>query len=276
MNLFDLDTTTASPDDLRTLAGAHLLEAGVTFAVRALDILKVEQTFRLTAIVAGASFSGPPSPEVIATLKSVDLEYEEASSTLLAAQADTGAALIRNSVLGMWQAFELFLGDSLTVLFFCFPRFLTAPPENITLPTLQFDDVFSAASLLEARRLIARRKVVSLVQSENVFDLIRNAEKRFGIKLSQLTDQDRHALLELAARRNLWIHNAGVVNDIYLRLLRRYGISTAFGEGAPAPLDHSYLQAARDLTRRAALAIATGLSDSVPQVYQYHASLNGA
>lgn len=273
MHIFELDTITTAPDELQSLAQAYVLEAGVKFTARAIEILKLEQAFRLTYLVAAATFSAPENSSVVSVLNSVAGGYRQASESLLAGRAQAEAALQRNSTLALWDAFELFLGDCLTVLFYAFPRFLTTPPENIVLPTTHYDDLFGTTSVLQTRLAIAQRKVSQLLQSENVFDLLKKTEQRFGVSLSALSEPDRKALLEFSARRNLWIHNAGVVNDIYLRLLRRYGVSSSASEGALAPVDQLYLNAARDITNRASLAFSKGLAESVPQIRQHHANM---
>lgn len=273
MHIFEVDTTTAAPEDIRSTTQAYVLASRVAFTLRVNEALMVEGTLRLYQLVAVAAVAGSPVPRVQALLEKLPGGYAQAALTLLGDQKRVEAALLRRAALDVFEAFELFLGDLLSVLFFAFPKFLTTTPENVVLPTAHYDDLYGPSSLLQARLLLARRKVAQLVQAENVVDLLKKSEARFGVSASRLAQEDRTALLELSARRNLWIHNAGVVNDIYLRLLRRYGVSTTLSSGSEAVIDQTYVNNARALTMRAAEALAQDFFDHTPQIQQYHSRL---
>lgn len=273
MHIFDVDTTTASPDDLRITTQAYLLAANAQFTFRASEILNLERVLRLTQLVATAAVGGAPVPALQSLLDKLPGGYRDAAATVLTGREKTDSALLRKAAVDLYETFELFLGDVLSVLFYAFPKFLTTAPENLVLPATHYDDLYGPASLLEARLAIARRKVAQLLQSENVVDLIKKAEQRFGVEIKSLSDEDRKALLEFSARRNLWVHSAGTVNEIYVRLLRRYGMSSPYATGAQATIDEAYVQATRDRTMRAATNMSQALFDLAPQIQQYHTRL---
>lgn len=115
-----------------------------------------------------------------------------------------------NTLIMLLTRFEEFISDYIEQLYIMFPqRYLDS--ESIT-----FSEFSKTTSIDEIRRTIIDRQLDSIMRASYTewFKLFSS----HGIKLDDFAD-DMKKLAEIYARRNIWVHNSGRVNESYLKLV---------------------------------------------------------
>lgn len=127
-----------------------------------------------------------------------------------------------------FQIFEEFLSELIYFSLDTFPGYLNSIDKKNDLP---YDHIFGNDSSIEnIKDYIITAKVKSIVQSNNIIDILTKIERIFSMKF-EISDLILDALFVSSMNRNIMTHNNGVVNDIYLGQLKYRGIKTTLSKG---------------------------------------------
>ena len=270
MNLFETDVYAVSADELLKRTEEELKRLVLAFVGHLLDEAKIETDIRTMQVIAYVALhEKAPSDALVFALKDLG-GFKEAHERFDKDHRKVHRLLNRKAILDCVDAFESFVAGLNEILLFAFPRFLITPPDTAVAGT-QFEDLFEAESLLAARRSVVRRRVKTLIQADNLLEVIEKSQRRFGVDL-KISKTSRLALLELLAARNVLVHNAGVVNEIYMALMKRNEISTTYRVGDRVTLENTYVDDARALTKQVAGAIFDAIKGSLTQIARYHSA----
>jgi len=127
-----------------------------------------------------------------------------------------------------FQFFEEFLSE---IVYFClktFPQFLYNVDQKNDLP---YDRIFDNNSSIESiQDYVISSKVKNIIQSNNIIDIILKIEKLFSIKFN-ISRETLDTLFISSANRNIMTHNNGIVNEVYLGLMKSRKIKTNLIKG---------------------------------------------
>lgn len=113
--------------------------------------------------------------------------------------------------------YDAFLGKLLYVAFSVKPEFLNASQKQIT-----FSELRSFNSLDEACQRLVEKEIESMIR-ENHSEQFVWMEKRFGLPLRKDLPS-WPSFIEMAERRNLFVHCDGVVSSQYLAVCKTHGV----------------------------------------------------
>lgn len=157
------------------------------------------------------------------------------SSKIYQLQHSHGAYLRRGLLSNLTTTFEIHLARLCREYYRRYPGALKADERSLSLA-----EVRACGTIESAERLVVEREIEALLLRP--FDeILDSVFRRFSIS-PKLLDQQRATLEELFLRRNLFVHNLGVVNRRYLSKAP----AQLFPEGLPQegvtlPLDTAYL-----------------------------------
>lgn len=159
--------------------------------------------------------------------------------------------LHRSSLISLVSTAESFVSTLLHQFYSTHPAALNAKEKQFT-----FDELSKFDTMDDARSYIVSWKVENLLRGsvEDWFEFFRNNLK---LKLSVATHH-AHDLTEIFQRRNLFVHNDGVVNNIYLSkvkgakdkthlLNKQLGVTKSYLFSAIDKIEASFLDAAYEI-----------------------------
>jgi hypothetical protein len=117
------------------------------------------------------------------------------------------------ALINLVAPFEAFIGDLLKCVLTCRPEFLKASDKP-----LKFADVVEAGSHETLIETLAEREVRSWI-NQSFRAQVKVLKTRFKADLAGPEDDiDPEDVIEMYARRNVLLHNRGIVNEAYLEL----------------------------------------------------------
>lgn len=189
--------------------------------------------------------------EMKASLRDANVRagLEQLRPLLSRKQPEQGLLLRRGALTTLISVFEGLVSDLVQSYYLKYPAALPSEDQVLT-----FSDLEDLGSIEDARQHLVHRKTDSILREalEKQLEFFRKALK---IDLS-LLDEDFPRLVEVSQRRNLIVHNNGVVNRHYLarvspELVEFYGAE----EGEPLATTEKYLSEAIDLVSLAGLLL---------------------
>lgn len=160
------------------------------------------------------------------------------------------ASLPQSFLVTLVSEFDAFMGKLLKLLFSTKPQALEASDKQISLT-----QVLKLGSIDDFRAAIIDKEVEAFLRLSHS-DQFSYFEKRFGVKIKQ----DLHVwseFIELTERRNLFVHNEGIVNDIYLANCAAAGFDcTGIAKGKLLPASPEYFARAHEVVFETALKFA--------------------
>ena len=123
-------------------------------------------------------------------------------------------------LIALISGYDVFLQKLIKAAFKAQPKLRTGVERNISLGELS-----EFSSIGEASEYLIEREIDGILHEDHLSQM-RAINKLFNIKVD--TDEPKsQAFLELCERRNLYTHNAGLVNARYLSKCSQLGIDTA-------------------------------------------------
>lgn len=138
--------------------------------------------------------------------------------------------------------FEEFITDYFQELYDAFPG------KYIDKKTIAFDELSKLEDTCRIKEFIIEREVDQLMRQEHT-TWFKQMEAH-GLKFASIADK-MLVLQELYARRNIWVHNSGIVNKQYLSLVQK----ATLREGAKAQITNTYISEAIKVIRITIYAI---------------------
>jgi len=136
----------------------------------------------------------------------------------------------------MFSAFDAYLGHLLRALYYKQPKLIDSSGRSIT-----FSELVSFESIEDARSLVIDSEVEAVLRSSHV-EQFKMLEKRFDIELRKGLDIWL-VFVEAGQRRNLFVHNDGVVSSQYLKMCKENGIDVASTNvGDVLSIDQEYMK----------------------------------
>jgi hypothetical protein len=144
--------------------------------------------------------------------KQMQKNYERLEQAVIAYKL-----VLRSFVISLISQYDSFLGRLIRALFLIHPDSLNISEKNITFSQLQ-----TFESIQDAREYIIEKEVETVLRKSHAeqYDWL---EKKFDIKLHEGLNV-WPKFIELTERRNLFIHNSGVVNSQYLNVCKAHEI----------------------------------------------------
>ena len=234
------------------------------------EMTMVDTTMHLMQLAAGPVLAS--DAPMFPLLENLEGGYHAARERYFADAPKVAGVLNRRLLVDSFQSFEDFVRDCLRVLYFAFPYFIYGLKDGRDLPDVGVDDLFSAASLPEARAAVVARRVSAFLQADNIGTVLQKAEQRLTVSVG-LQPSDLNALVELSAIRNALTHSQGLVTERFLGLLRRHKVTHGYELNAVLTVDRPRAEAARTLVDRLASQVAGALTKAVPHLQSYHRGL---
>ena len=144
-------------------------------------------------------------------------------------------AVPRSFIVSLIGNYDAFLGGLIRDLFFVKPDVLSASERNIT-----FSDLMGFGSVEDARRYIVEKEVETVLRKSHSeqFDWLEN---KFGLPLRKDLKIWPN-FIEVTERRNLFVHNRGIVSNHYLDVCRKHSVEfdvePQIGEQLSVPTDY--------------------------------------
>lgn len=128
---------------------------------------------------------------------------------------------------------------------------LKYPRIKIEDTTLKFQEIIDLGSIEEAKRYIVEKEVEKIMK-ENPNDWVKYLKEKVKLKLDSY-DKNVKYFNEIMARRNLIVHNDGIVNNYYLN---RVGVDNIYnvGIGDVLKVDSEYIIKAFDIFEEIAIS----------------------
>lgn len=123
----------------------------------------------------------------------------------------------RSFVISLISQFDAFLGELIRVLFLIQPESLNASEKNITFSQLQ-----NFESIEAAKEYIIEKEIEGVLRKSHTeqFDWLEN---KFGLKLREGLSI-WPTFIEITERRNLFVHNRGIITNQYLSVCNKHNI----------------------------------------------------
>jgi hypothetical protein len=249
------------------LAGKALVNAQKKFGDKQMGNLMFEQMHLIMMRASLLVFRS--EPEGLRLYSKED--YEKYKGRFMANSGRVEEATHRKLLIDSYQDFEIFLADVITVLFFAFPNFLTSSNEGTATLSVAHEDLFAEKDVVGLRAAVIERRVKSILQAENIADVLKRVEKLFGIEL-EIDKATLDKLLTLSLKRNLLLHNDGVMNEVVRAVVRKYGIAWPGGLqlGVRMSVNDKDSEEARNLLYEVGNRIAEKVVGNLAQLVAYH------
>lgn len=126
-------------------------------------------------------------------------------------------AVPRSFLVSLISHYDAFLGSLIRILFLVKPETLSASEKNIT-----FAQLVEFESIEDAREYVIEKEVETVLRKSHSeqFDWL---ETKFGLELRKGLDVWSD-FIEVTERRNLFVHNRGIVSNQYLDVCRKHGV----------------------------------------------------
>jgi hypothetical protein len=119
--------------------------------------------------------------------------------------------LYQDALINILSATEWFGADLLQVCFAKYPEAAGIEGKSLT-----FEELRRLGSLDEARKYLVDAKIESILRG-SIESWIDGFKRIANIQdTAKLSDSEMHRLVEASQRRNLIVHNAGIVNSVYM------------------------------------------------------------
>lgn len=159
----------------------------------------------------------------------------------------------RNIIVGIVSQFDNFLMPVLQIAFAENPGWLKNPDKK-----LSYKEILETASLEDLKQNLIIREVNQLMRDSHHAQLaFLDSRLKLGIEenFAGLT-----AFIEMTERRNLFVHNGGCINQVYLQSAKKYGFSPnpKYKEGVYLAVSDEYIKDAIDCLYELTIRIAQG------------------
>jgi len=160
------------------------------------------------------------------------------------------ARLLRTSVLiSLMSYLEALIADLIHAFYARFPQALPAEDRTLSLAELR-----EIGSVEEAEAFLTAKEVDSVLR-ESLDSQLQYFSKRFKVDLKAL-DEHKPVTIEIDQRRNLFVHNRGIVNRTYLervdpKLVEKYEA----GKDKKLPIKSDYLRQAMNTVEVAGIVL---------------------
>lgn len=125
--------------------------------------------------------------------------------------------LPRSYIISLVSHFDAYLGRLIRTMFFVKPEMLNASER-----TLSLEQLMTLGSVAEARELVVEKEVESVLR-ESQSEHFRWLEQRLGIPMRKDLPT-WPSFVEVAERRNLFVHTGGKVSSQYLKVCAEHGV----------------------------------------------------
>lgn len=125
--------------------------------------------------------------------------------------------LPRSFIVSLVSQFDFFLGRMLRCLYYLRPELLSASEKN-----LSFSQLMSIGSIEAAKELVIEKEIESILRESHA-EQFAWLEKKFDIALRKDLSV-WPTFIELAERRNLFVHTNGVVSTQYINVCRQHSV----------------------------------------------------
>ena len=142
------------------------------------------------------------------SIKGNDTSLNEALDKMGKTQIQT-EQLFKSSLISLLSSVEWFFSQ---ILHFHYDKHPNSA--GISKKTLTLDDLKSFGSIDDAESFLIDQKIESILRG-SFSDWIKVLKEDLGLKLGYLDEYEKE-LIETYQRRNLMVHNGGIVNSIYL------------------------------------------------------------
>lgn len=145
----------------------------------------------------------------------------------------------RNFVVSLLSEFDTYIGHIVRAIFYLKPELLNASEKN-----LSFSKLLELENVESAREYIIEKEIETLLR-DNHSQQFKWLESKLDAKLT--TDlKSWKIFIELTERRNLFVHNDGIVNSQYLSVCKTNGIALSenIKLGVKLPVTENYFNCA--------------------------------
>jgi hypothetical protein len=229
-------------------------------------IIKKIEKFGISKGNGGSATIGIDSARELAAFTDTIRELREYGSH------NPNAVLSKSLFTQLFAEFDSYMGDLLTTIYLKNDKLLKGISREISLSDLMdFDDIKSVkTSMLE--------KEIETFRRDSYIEQFAALEKKFSIVLRKFKEWPE--FVELSQRRNVLMHNGGVVNEQYLIVCAREGhkFSKPVTSGEKLEVEFKYFSAAIRLLSKVGLMLAYTLWAKIfPKEHEeLHSSLNDA
>lgn len=268
MSIFEQDITQIELGLIPGLVREGILQESTAFADEITKLFEFAFVIYGALAVSHSLFSDPRAEPAITDAWGSE-DWQEIRDRQKSQGSEWEKILSETLFLRGYQSFESFLLRVYICIYYIFPRFLASPPDNILLGQASFTDLYGATSILQVRRSFIENRVSSELQARNIKEAIQLIGTKFGIDLG-LDLEDLKSLVQNLADRNILIHNHGIVNELYLIILRKNKISVPYGAGERISIDKVYLTKTFELFRKLATQIRTAILENTEHIMKYY------
>ncbi|OAD92294.1 hypothetical protein A7A78_08630 [Aequorivita soesokkakensis] len=158
--------------------------------------------------------------EEIKEIKKALSYYKDSSISLKKNGVEYQKILFDKIYVNFYQIFEEFCYKNMLCLFLRLPKFLMKDEINVS-----YKDIFMQTDIEIIKQNIVEKRVKSIIQSSNIYGIIKKFKTVFGIDF-KIDKESQDRLFIISQNRNLLIHTKGIVNNIYISELEKFGLRT--------------------------------------------------
>jgi len=223
---------------------------------RAIQVLQANHIDLVTKLVAARNGESnailtPPDSRMITVDESLVDELIEAMKVMQGHKALYPTLSLRMSFINLMALFDAYLSDIFETVAKSKPEILRSKKQ------LTYEKVLEFSKIEDLVNYLAKRELNEL-SYKSIKDQLDYYRDRFGLNISAC-GVSVETLTELRARRNLFVHNNGVVNHIYLDLVP----NAPYASGDLISVDSEYFEnAVRNLGN-----VALFTSDTLTEKY---------
>lgn len=151
-----------------------------------------------------------------------------------------GIILRESSIINLVIFFEILVGQIIKNRLIKYPK----SNEDIEKKSLKLEDIRKLGTLENAQTYLIEEEV-SLILRKSYADWIEYIKNRYNLKLDFLKDHNNE-IVEIFQRRNLLVHNYGIINNIYLTNVDS-SLTEGLLLGEYLPISDEYLRKSFDL-----------------------------
>jgi hypothetical protein len=253
------------------LAGEALMSVQEKFHQKHMGNLMYQQMHLVMVNTALSTFAlDSPAALIQGELKDNFAKYK---SRFLENHDRVQEATYRKLFVDCYQDFELYIADVSSVLFLAFPQLLVPADDIAPTVTVGHSDLFGVRNIVELRAAVVERRVKAMLQADNIADVLRKVERTFGIKFG-LEKKQVDELVMTSLKRNLFVHNDGVVNEVFRALVRKHGLKMPGGlsVGVRMSIGDKEFEAAQQLVQKLATEVLKSGLRQLEQIAAYQAA----
>jgi len=205
-------------------------------------------------------------------LPPISEQYEDCRSAIIMHQGSDLEFILQTFYLGAFQRLEIYLSKLHQSILETYPEAIFNDPSGHYKGGISYPDLIESSSIEILRRKIISKITKDKVQQLSIVDLITKSFVPYGNFKVEVNDANIEMIVKFSAKRNVLIHNGGIVNEVYISTLRHAKLKPDLKIGEKVPLGLEVLKTTNQFVILLCASFADQLIKHLPQIEKHFAS----